>query len=214
MSAAPRKISLVVVGQFNQAILVPSWLAKHGIIEPTGAQTQVQIDPGGEVQMRHRSGPLEWRVERGRLTVEVRAILGEDVTAELASLVGFATAILEKLPHTPVIAVGYNFYFDLAETIDCAAGTLRIGDVASALKGQPLTSSVRFSCAAEGDVKMNVELGNIPIPRTPATEQVARYNFHAAAGSVDEVIAIVHRGSSWLDRAAAAQRELKLTGEK
>lgn len=201
MSAAPHKLSFVVVGQFNQAILVPSWLAKHGLIG-SGGRTQVFIEGGGETKLRHHADGLDWHVERGRLIVEV--IVTESADSAVSAIVSFAAGILQKLPHTPVLAVGFNVLFELAPAPETTAGALGLADVAAALGAQPLTSSARFSCQMGDGTIVNVDMGHVPILGAPATEQIARYNFQRTALSIDEAMAAIRRAPALMLASSSA----------
>ncbi len=95
----------VAVGAFNPHIVEPRWLIKQKIrreVDFLGIDFMPGTDEDEEV---FRFGNEEWQVDYTRLAVTTRDF---DASKKAVQAI---TKVLEKLPHTPVKAVGHNFHF-------------------------------------------------------------------------------------------------------
>jgi hypothetical protein len=101
MEEAPPTVqvaSCVAVGRFNPAILTPDWLIAQGIL-PDG---EVEIgQPLGSAILQFRAAGFMWYASLNKLQVHSEGIDSDPGV--------FVSQVLEKLPHTPVRAVGNNF---------------------------------------------------------------------------------------------------------
>lgn len=110
MQLQQEKSTLVIAGSFNPAILVPPWFAKNVLGKPEGENFPVQVQ-----------APLASVVQAPRFT-----FLGISFTPSFQSLTFHlqdldpaasqgvcesAATLLQRLPHTPVLGVGFNFTF-------------------------------------------------------------------------------------------------------
>lgn len=101
ISPATNTVSVVMIGNFNPAIVTPQWLARHGVIPGESADR-------AEISVIHPqvcSFDLGWcsvHVDRGRyqaITADVPFIRMCDLTTKIFG---------ELLPNTPVRALGVN----------------------------------------------------------------------------------------------------------
>ena len=106
----------VVIGRFNPYIIAPAWLVNEGVCDET-ADTDERSDgddylDASPAPMAFELGGYEWEAGFDRLAVSA-SDPGQDCGA-------MAVAVLERLHHTPVEAVGNNFVFicDLATWAD------------------------------------------------------------------------------------------------
>ncbi|MEZ6081214.1 MAG: hypothetical protein R3C09_28520 [Pirellulaceae bacterium] len=90
--------SVVVRGKFNPYIFSPEWLSEQKIWKHKQVQLALGV-VGDGVNFRSADGEVSWRVDPFGLTVE--AIEADELVLR----------VLERLPHTPVSAVGFNFVF-------------------------------------------------------------------------------------------------------
>jgi hypothetical protein len=102
MSLAPQTRDVVVLGRFNPHIINPEWLKKQEICE--GADVKVLFgfnmdDQRGE--FRFSIGKFKWQVTDARLSIGTT----DGNPSELAA------AVIDKLPHTPLSAIGHNFSY-------------------------------------------------------------------------------------------------------
>lgn len=95
----------VVIGRFNPYIVTPAWLVAEGVCPESEADDPLEPDDSddGPSTRAFDLGGYEWEVGFGRLAVSAW---------EPARDCGRpAAAVLDKLTHTPVEAVGHNFTF-------------------------------------------------------------------------------------------------------
>jgi hypothetical protein len=118
-----QKASCVVVGTFNIYILHPQWLAKHGIIEQgidVGIETNL-MRPG--LRLRFPKQNTVWSIAPDRLVIET-----QEPDVDCAVLAG---QVLQKLPETPLFALGHNFHY--------VAGLDELGNMCQAIRDFPQT---------------------------------------------------------------------------
>jgi hypothetical protein len=99
--------NLVIVGAWNPAIITPSWLRQQFPDLLPGDEVQAEFVVLPAVSMRFKLNDIQIDPSNGRLTLSA-AIEDEGRFGLLPRL---AHAISDRLPHTPVIAVGFNFVF-------------------------------------------------------------------------------------------------------
>lgn len=95
-----KKATCVAAGTFNMYIVQPAWLAKVGII-PKGIAVAIasKLDEPGFRYLSNKL-PFRWLVTPSRIEVET-----ESPEADCGAKVA---AVLEKLPWTPLLAIGNN----------------------------------------------------------------------------------------------------------
>lgn len=91
--------NIVFIGHFNPFLISPEWLSKQGIWNPG----EVQLVLGGLKQdsVRFLGDGVEWMLSANQMMIS-------SAEADCGQL---AAQILERLPHTPVVATGANFVF-------------------------------------------------------------------------------------------------------
>ena len=97
------RANIVLKGAWNPAILTPPWMSEHGIIQDTQADVQLSVQPPS---VTYTSGGFRWNARTDLMMVETQTI------TDWRRCSHFAEAVLDKLPHTPLSAVGINFVFD------------------------------------------------------------------------------------------------------
>ena len=95
--------NVVIRGNFNPYIFSPEWLTSQGVWEEQEVHLALGATLGDGIQFRSVNSDIEWSVSSRSLII---ATLGDAGT--------LAESVMEKLPHTPVQAVGCNFVFALA----------------------------------------------------------------------------------------------------
>ncbi len=111
LTAEPRidRWSIVLVGRWNRWVFSAPWIDQH-LVEDSSKKQPIEMemtidDPA--LPWKFSFGGLTLTVQNGRIAVGFRAPDESILTAgcELAS------AVLRKLPHTPLKAVGVNYEF-------------------------------------------------------------------------------------------------------
>lgn len=97
------KANAVAVGSFNVYIIQPKWLAEIGLMAK-GVKVRMETDfnrPG--LRFSSEDSPFSWHIRPDRITLDT-----EDSSADCGSKLA---DVLEKLPWTPLLAVGMNTEF-------------------------------------------------------------------------------------------------------
>ena len=114
--------SIVAVGSFNPPIFSPAWLLQHNLIGTDDAAGALQDEEHviSRQITRYRAGAFLIQVMENQLSIAMNGA----ITPALRDL---ASGIFSTLSHTPVTAVGLNFYghFKISDIKDYH----RIGDV-------------------------------------------------------------------------------------
>lgn len=113
MKAIGDKTTVVLAGAFNPAILVPQWVAVHGLGHPAGQDFQVEMlaPVGGTGQARFAFDGIAYSAGFKNFILHVDgALLAQSERAVVA-----VANILSQLPHTPVTGIGFNFGFMVEE---------------------------------------------------------------------------------------------------
>ena len=118
--------TLVILGNWNPAILQPDWILRHGFQTDTEDERTVLAEFSSIVGM-----PPRFTIEGLRITANNERVLisPENTTEdslELAETV--ARSMLEKLSHTPILAFGQNFEFSDGETSSSLSRLFNISD--------------------------------------------------------------------------------------
>jgi hypothetical protein len=98
--------SIVLAGSWNQQILTPKWLKNNKITD----QEKIQI----EVAINNPSLPIRYKLENVYLNISQQKVIIypiEETEDSYDSAECIAIQLLEKLIHTPIIGIGYNFQF-------------------------------------------------------------------------------------------------------
>jgi hypothetical protein len=114
------KISLVLAGSWNPAILQPAWIVLHGMGRDDPERIQVQV----EVGLSQLGQMTKFRFDDFVYSPQRHAVIFAPVqwTQQVADVIqSIARNVLTKLTHTPVTAVGFNFEFQAEEATDVLA---------------------------------------------------------------------------------------------
>ena len=105
--------NLVVAGNWNVSILTPNWFVKQfpRLIKTTkNIPVEFQIGGGG---MRFTLEDIVIEPTANRLNV--RTEIEDDVHYEL--IMKLTAGVVEKLPHTPIVAIGHNVSYSLTSEV-------------------------------------------------------------------------------------------------
>lgn len=102
MSLTLSKTGVAITGHFNPHIISPNWLIRERILDSSGPVKGTMLLGSPELEIRFNIGDMEWAVHGTRLSIDAKT---GSRPAEVAA------QVMEKLPHTPVNAVGLNFVY-------------------------------------------------------------------------------------------------------
>lgn len=105
MKFSPEFNLLVIVGQWNSAILNPDWVSKY-LLPDTKFNVEIPININGS--MRFSTDEFRFFILDGKLFFSI--LKQED--AVYTKLGELALNLVTYLPHTPVIGFGLNFNFE------------------------------------------------------------------------------------------------------
>lgn len=96
--------TLVIVGQWNNAIFSPEWVSKF-LLPDTKLNIEIPINVNGS--LRFSTEELRFFILEGKLNL---AIIKQD-DSTYTKISDLAYSLVNYLPHTPVSAFGINFQF-------------------------------------------------------------------------------------------------------
>lgn len=103
--------NLTVVGAWNTAILTPEWVVQRVDWLKTDEKIPIEVSIGIPQSIRFRVHGVIVQPTSNRLD-----LIAEEESSQTYELIArMATSIVERLPHTPIRAVGHNVSFDLED---------------------------------------------------------------------------------------------------
>lgn len=148
MLLTKKSANCVVVGAFNIFIFSPDWIADlFDLGDPDGISLDVDLNSPG-YKMSSGLLPFQWFVRPDRLGFEC---LGAE-----SRFCDYAVRILERLPETPVRAVGHNFTYTIAKKSLSPETRSHLDAISLKAEGlDKIGSTIRWKAF---DVRFSVEL--------------------------------------------------------
>lgn len=179
MSMQPSGWSVVLIGQWNSAILSPSGIARYvfGLPPDTKMQVAVPLDGISSYLVSNPDETIIARVEYNRVQLDLRKFTYQTLQTGMSAGINTLTA----LPITPISAVGFNLNFEthelLQELIDITETALdtALGANGFAIAGRSYGRSLKFD---NGKI-------NLTILRTEEGFSI-NCNFHLDTTNCDE----------------------------
>lgn len=209
MKAIGDKTTVVLAGAFNPAILLPQWVAVHGLGHPAGQDFQVEMlaPIGGAGQARFAFDGIAYSAGFKNFILHVD---GAQVAQSARAIVAVAN-ILSQLPHTPVAGIGFNFGFLVEEPSAALLALMTTHDgLTDSFEGDPEVVTQRWGNTikwAQAIVNVDCELAG--------GQATVTFNFHYSTDSAKTAEQIL-RGVSVFEkhqqRAIAAAQAL--TGQQ
>ena len=143
-------------------------------MDAEGEAVHVVFQPIATGVLQFRTGPFHWKVSQDRLVVQSDA---------LENTAGPIMEIVDRLPHTPVSAVGNNFNY-LATAPSWDGGLPLLGNVSAdrlAAEGDIVSQSWQVELALRQGVVAKI------LVRIDTTNVIVSFNFHRSINSVDLV---------------------------
>lgn len=169
------KPSIVIAGAWNPAIFQPNWVLTNLFGAAAGETHEVTqvLNELEQKQITYKDN-VGIHVNRTRLELFTTGI----EQAEIALLTAVTRAIFEKLPHTPIVALGVNFAFAEMESLAAFAPKFELSDKLDEdfqIAETQITSKILLD-----DLELNV--------KRVLSEAVAavEFNFHHAGASLNK----------------------------
>jgi hypothetical protein len=186
----------VLIGRLNRAIIRGPWLAQHGLA-PSSPRFEIKLPIHGGPLIEETEGiGLRWRTLPDRL--EVYAEGDADPGDSVATLV-------KLLQHTPFVAVGNNFHFEMEPEDGVAlwrAASSKYAKAIQSLVGAPIHSSVSLKIPFE-DAELNFTMEG-PSEGPPTI----RLNFHRETPTWELAAAAAHKWAADFEAAQKKTEEL------
>lgn len=192
---------IVVIGAFNPAIISPGWLIEQGIATAPAEPTSIDLELGLRNDIVFTLDECRWRVSPDRLVVE---------PLSAANPVAKIKAVVEKLPHTPVRAVGLNFHFHCPVTA-WKGGQPTLGTFAPdslTLGGKVQHRVWTTGVAFDDGSQLNLTV------RTTEAQTLADFNFHRMAVKTDKVLEALDKFDQDLSKARGIVAQLNDEGAR
>jgi hypothetical protein len=203
------KTTVVLAGAFNPAILLPQWVAIHGLGHPAGQDFQVEMlaPVGGTGQARFAFDGLAYSAGFKNFMVYVD---GTQIAQSERAIVAVAN-ILSQLPHTPVAGIGFNFGFLVEEPGAALLALMTTHDgLTDSFDGDPEVVTRRWGNTVKWEqaiVSVDCELAG--------GQAIVAFNFHYSTESASAAEQILRAGGVFekhQQRAIAAAQAL--TGQQ
>jgi len=174
--------NVIVRGEFNKAIIHPKWLVEQNIMAEGDVQFLLSDTPG--MSRRFKFSGYDWEVGEHRLVVKAE----KEIEVDPGPMVG---QVLGLLPHTPTIAVGHNFLYELDEFYEALKphlGSRDCDQLSDYLNGEFRQSESSIVLGTgEGS---RVSLRSILEPQNLKVD----FNFHFDSSNAREAVPLCGRG--------------------
>lgn len=172
------KSSVVAVGHFNPAILTPGWLVGQGLLDNGQAEMDQVVGPTG-FATRFKMQRLVWGASLDRFFVDA-----ENPTEEFDEPARLMQRILERLPHTPLRAIGLNFTFEADDTRSVfifTAGGSSVEAISREFTSALAGAEMKIVLVDDRGVQMQAVL-----KRGPDEGRSVEINFHRPVNGVEQ----------------------------
>jgi hypothetical protein len=203
------RTTVVLAGAFNPAILVPQWVAIHGLGHPAGQDFQVEMlaPVGGTGQARFAFDGIAYSAGFKNFMLHVD---GTQI-AQSERAIGAVANVLSQLPHTPVTGIGFNFGFLVEEPGAALLALMTTHDgLTDSFDGDPEVVARRWGNTVKWEqaiVSVDCELAG--------GHAIVAFNFHYSTDSANAAEQILRAGGVFekhQQRAVAAAQTL--TGQQ
>ncbi|WP_176051072.1 hypothetical protein [Burkholderia sp. BCC1644] len=175
------KMTLVIAGAWNPAILTPQWIAQHVLGFPADRDFQVGVEL-----------PIQEYGQAPRFSFESLSVMATPATLLFAlnaddrphvqKTFEVAAKVLELLPHTPVSGVGVNFMFTDTKPDANVATTFRSHDGVLAKLPDEEQNATIVQQSWQATVKLSDHLANVNcIKRGDRFEVAINHHFNVSS---------------------------------
>lgn len=191
MAPSPKseRLSIVVVGQFNPAIVMPAWLEREGLVSKESASA-AEVDLIAPDVASFTVSSKQVQVLRERLTVSTGDTREEDTLCDLV------VGILDILSHTPTSQVGLNYEGHFLLSSESAwhgkGHLLAPKEPWADLLTKPGLMNVTMRDNSRSDGHLDVSVGPSRIVTT-GLAVTTNNHFELASGAAQDAIALITR---------------------
>lgn len=183
MKVIADKVTLVLVGAFNPAILTPEWIARNGLGLEPGVDFQVEMlaPLGVAAPARYSFNGISYSATLRNVTfyLDPNAIQAGEQTLTAAA------NILQQLPHTPIAGLGFNFAFLVEQPTESLLSLLTTKDDLVAAMSTDIADAEVVTRRWGNSLRWSEALVNIDC-ELAGGQATIRFNFHYSTESAVE----------------------------
>jgi hypothetical protein len=209
VKAIEEKTTVVLAGAFNPAILRPQWVAVHGLEFPENEDFQVEMltPVGGAGAPRFSFDGFSYSATLNNVILYLKTTDIDQCQRSIHA----AANVLAKLPHTPVVGLGFNFGYLVEEPSQALLALMTTRDaLTDSFPGNPEVVTRKWG----NTVKWENSLVSIDCELAGGQATIT-LNFHystGTAGEAENILRTIDTFKKHQERAVAAARAL--TGEE
>lgn len=182
--------TLVVLGAWNIAIFTPEWVKNNILLENQEARVLVPMNIG--CSLRFETEYYSFFIEGERLSFTINK---EEESSYIFAIQTLRN-IIQKLPHTPVRALGTNFVFkkdtkfDVLENLDDSDKLKSVVDiVGNSVTSQALVRKFKLT---------DIEDLNLKIEEDPQKGSLLDFNFNYNLKSTGDILNLIGEDNNLL----------------
>lgn len=182
--------TLVVLGAWNIAIFTPEWVKNNILLENQEARVLVPMNIG--CSLRFETEYYSFFIEGERLSFTINK---EEESSYIFAIQTLRN-IIQKLPHTPVRALGTNFVFkkdtkfDVLENLDDSDKLKSVVDiVGNSVTSQALVRKFKLT---------DIEDLNLKIEEDPQKGSLLDFNFNYNLKSTEDILNLIGEDNNLL----------------
>lgn len=175
--------TIVIVGAWNIAIFTPDWIKKNVLREEDYPEFKIEYPLNVLQSLRYVTSDFAFCIAENKLLFSLLT----DTTKAEKELISVINAICQKLPHTPVSALGINFWFETDKEIEVLNGLSDTSKLVEALGNIQQSINVIRSFK-----KNDVETLNFKIAKSGENKPIYDFNYDYKISKIEEITDIIN----------------------
>lgn len=175
--------TIVIVGAWNIAIFTPEWIQKNVLREEDFPEFKIEYPLNVHQSLRYVTNDFAFCIAENKLLF---SLLTDNKKAE-KELISVINAICQKLPHTPVSALGINFWFETDKDIEVLNGLSDTSRLVGALGNTQQSINVIRSFK-----KSDIETLNFKITKGELNKPIYDFNYDYKVSKIEEITDIIN----------------------
>lgn len=175
--------TIVIVGAWNIAIFTPDWIKKNVLREEDFPEFKIEYPLNVLQSLRYTTGNFAFCIAENKLLF---SLLTDSTKAE-KELISVINAICQKLPHTPVSALGINFWFETDKEIEALNGLSDTKKLVEALGNTQQSINIVRSF-----MKNDIETLNFKIIKSETQKPIYDFNYDYKVSKIEEISEIIN----------------------
>ncbi len=175
--------TIVIVGAWNIAIFTPEWIKNNVLRDDDFPEFKIEYPLNVLQSLRYTTSDFAFCIADNKLLF---SLLTDSTKAE-KELISVINAICQKLPHTPVSALGINFCFETDKEIEAIKGLSDTIELVKAL------GNIQQSINVIRSFKKNeVETLNFKIVKNETNKPIYDFNYNYKVSKIEQITDIIN----------------------